>query len=115
MEPDQHTSVLIHSPASSPPTFAGSSSLTVGSRTRGKERHSGHKGHGARKQKPAQVTALFFLQGPGTLLLDFSMTSCAVSHPYFYFSTCLNLDFYRRTGRIHLATSRKPTWKGAVQ
>lgn len=67
----------------------------------------------------AQVSAvfvcLFVFQELETSLLAFSMAYCAVSHPYFCFSTCFNLDLPGELARFSLATSWKPTQKGAIQ
>ena len=65
----------------------------------------------------AQVSAVFvcLFQELETSLLAFSMTYCAVSHPYFCFSTCFNLDLPGELARFSLATSWKPTQKGDIQ
>ena len=58
---------------------------------------------------------LFIFQELETSLLAFPLTYCAVSHPYFCFSTCFNLDLPGELARFSLATSWKPTQKGAIQ
>ena len=66
-------------------------------------------------QASAMFVCLFVLQELETSLPAFSMTYCAVSHPYFCFSTCFNLDLPGELARFSLATSWKPTQKGAIQ